>query len=442
MKNNTIKFQSPIDFDALEAMPVSTLANQGLSDAQKNNARTNIEAASRTELNNSCSSVLSSTMSTVSNALTPQQLSIDTSYPILITTSRQTSILGNVSKQSGCYVLNNKLYSNSNEVATQTDINTVTEIAEGKTKAYITNKTNMSALNSSSDTVTISSFVDQNNTTVALSNFKVGDIVYLTDTEIPDRWVSTINTTTSNNVTTVTGLVLSKMETSKVDLNSYVLKTTTVAGVDLQDNITASELREGLGQTYGLSNLIKNVRVGGSVTLNGSSIITGGSNADTYFYLQVSKAVEQGKTYTLGFDVSGWPSGLTSSWSFGIQQQESSWNITIRGNGRVYSTGTAIATAGADSWIKLDDNRKPSQGLTLTFSNFTLVEGNCKAEYTPYIDIPTNKTAASGGTDLSLVTTGDKYNWNNKVSSTTITAIQVVSSMPASPDSNTLYIVQ
>lgn len=27
-----------------------------------------------------------------------------------------------------------------------------------------------------------------------------------------------------------------------------------------------------------------------------------------------------------------------------------------------------------------------------------------------------NKTAASGGTDVSLVTTGDKYNWNNKVS--------------------------
>lgn len=31
-------------------------------------------------------------------------------------------------------------------------------------------------------------------------------------------------------------------------------------------------------------------------------------------------------------------------------------------------------------------------------------------------DLPTNKTASSGGTETSLVTTGDKYNWNNKIS--------------------------
>lgn len=42
-----------------------------------------------------------------------------------------------------------------------------------------------------------------------------------------------------------------------------------------------------------------------------------------------------------------------------------------------------------------------------------------------------NSTEVATQTDVS-----------NKVSSTTITAIQVVSSMPASPDSNTLYIVQ
>jgi len=46
------------------------------------------------------------------------------------------------------------------QVATPSDINTVTAIAEGKTKAYVTNKTKMSALNSSNDTVTISSFTD------------------------------------------------------------------------------------------------------------------------------------------------------------------------------------------------------------------------------------------------------------------------------------------
>ena len=37
-----------------------------------------------------------------------------------------------------------------------------------------------------------------------------------------------------------------------------------------------------------------------------------------------------------------------------------------------------------------------------------------------------NKTAANGGTDVSLVTTGEKYNWNNKTSNTgTITGVSV-----------------
>lgn len=42
--------------------------------------------------------------------------------------------------------------------------------------------------------------------------------------------------------------------------------------------------------------------------------------------------------------------------------------------------------------------------------------------------IPDSKTAASGGTDLSMVTTGEKYTWNNKASNSVFTAPSSASS--------------
>lgn len=56
-----------------------------------------------------------------------------------------------------------------------------------------------------------------------------------------------------------------------------------------------------------------------------------------------------------------------------------------------------------------------------------------------YIDTTyTSKTAASGGTDVSLVTTGEKYTWNNKTSNTgTVTSVQVQATSPVQSSTNT-----
>jgi hypothetical protein len=54
--------------------------------------------------------------------------------------------------------------------------------------------------------------------------------------------------------------------------------------------------------------------------------------------------------------------------------------------------------------------------------------------------VPSNETAASGGSTLSVVTTGDKYNWNNKASIWSGTQAQYDALSP-NYDSNIIYII-
>ena len=53
--------------------------------------------------------------------------------------------------------------------------------------------------------------------------------------------------------------------------------------------------------------------------------------------------------------------------------------------------------------------------------------------------VPSNESASSGGSTLSVVTTGEKYNWNNKASIWSGTQAQY--DLILSPDPNTIYII-
>jgi hypothetical protein len=50
-----------------------------------------------------------------------------------------------------------------------------------------------------------------------------------------------------------------------------------------------------------------------------------------------------------------------------------------------------------------------------------------------------SKQASEGGTTLSVVTTGEKYTWNNKANIWSGTQVQY--DLIQSPDSNTIYII-
>ena len=94
------------------------------------------------------------------------------------------------------------------------------------------------------------------------TDYKVGQSFYVQTLEVPDLWIisvestsSTYTYTTDSAFVTATGASggqqvgyykIAQQETQKVDLTNYVQKSTTIAGVDLQDNIPKSEMQTAL----------------------------------------------------------------------------------------------------------------------------------------------------------------------------------------------------
>lgn len=79
--------------------------------------------------------------------------------------------------------------------AVDTAIRTVTDIAEGKTSNYTIDVQNLANtdFNTSAESFSISlphSIVDINNVSINLSDLKLGDIIWITETNLPDRWVA------------------------------------------------------------------------------------------------------------------------------------------------------------------------------------------------------------------------------------------------------------
>ena len=99
-----------------------------------------------------------------------------------------------------------------------TAINNVMNVANGKTNTYVCSYTNPNqVLNSTADTITIpkedNDLQSVEGEDIGVGGLKLGDVIYVTETDVPDRWVGSI---------TSTNVVLYKMETTKVDLSSYL----------------------------------------------------------------------------------------------------------------------------------------------------------------------------------------------------------------------------
>ena len=124
-------------------------------------------------------------------------------------------------------------------------IQNVTEVAEGKTATYTLSyaTTGNTDFNSQNASITVSSFVDTAGNTITDADVKVGDIVLVVETDVPDRWVQSIDTTNHT-------ITLYKMETSKIDLTNYVDLTSaqTITGVKTMDTVKVGILQS---QNYG-----------------------------------------------------------------------------------------------------------------------------------------------------------------------------------------------
>lgn len=111
--------------------------------------------------------------------------------------------------------------------------------------------------------------------------YKVGQSFYIQTKDVPDLWVISIESESStytyvDDATFVTATAVSggqqvgyyklgQLETQKVDLTNYVQKTFTIAGIDLQDNITKSELQTALNVEDGAEvNTVESISAGGT----------------------------------------------------------------------------------------------------------------------------------------------------------------------------------
>lgn len=98
----------------------------------------------------------------------------------------------------------------------------IMEVAEGKTKTYVVDADTQgnAPFKASTDTITVTSFVAVDGTVVSVADLKLGDVILVTQTDYPDRWVGGFGDES--------GLgrfaVLYKMETTKVDLSDYYTK--------------------------------------------------------------------------------------------------------------------------------------------------------------------------------------------------------------------------
>lgn len=130
----------------------------------------------------------------------------------------------------------------------------IRNIAEGKTKSYVTNTSAEPRFRVQDASVTINGGVSMpGGSSVAVETLRIGDIFYLTDTDYPDRWVSAVNNPQGGTPSATFNI----LETQKVPLENYVLKTTTVNGHQLSSNVTVTASDVGLGDVEPGHRLIK-----------------------------------------------------------------------------------------------------------------------------------------------------------------------------------------
>lgn len=103
---------------------------------------------------------------------------------------------------------------------THTEIEAVAEMASGKTKTYIISDTDNPAFNSQVDRIGAASLVDISGNTIDIDDLNYGDIILVTQTDVPDRWVAGYTGTNRD---------FYKMETQKIDLTGYLTKAHPVA---------------------------------------------------------------------------------------------------------------------------------------------------------------------------------------------------------------------
>lgn len=193
------------------------------------------------------------------------------------------------------------IHSELEQYATQDDLTNVIEISEGKTATYVINTGSNSWFNTTEDTITIANtnaLFTTSAKVVYLTDLKLGDIVLIKELDIPDRYVGVI---------TDTDVTFYKMETSKIKLDDYALKTEIPTNyVTTNTTQTISEEKTFTKTIY--ANQGANIKVYVGVTFNAKDNYTYmiyGDGANPVLYTQI-KDTDGNYTYKKFMDESGY----------------------------------------------------------------------------------------------------------------------------------------
>lgn len=150
-------------------------------------------------------------------------------------------------------------------------------------------------------------------------------------------------------------------------------------------------------------NLITKMDPGGRATsLSSHSLLLDlSANADTYFYFNISPALELNKTYTLSFDVENFPTGGSWGWYL-FKQGTSAYYYTINKDGHYAWTFTTTSSTMPEGYsltkpIADDGGRGSYQLGKVKFSNFKLEAGSTDTPWIPPGVTPSTRVADCSG---------------------------------------------
>ena len=190
------------------------------------------------------------------------------------------------------------LMSSGDNTTVASEINTIWQVAEGITKSYAidgtetgTNVVNGDFNTASGDDITITFTTDPissypasvgkliettDGRSIYLVNMEIGDNVFITQTDVPDRWLSA-KTYVDNGQTWSWTIKFSKLETVKVDLSGYWNSSThptTISGYGITDaKIDNGVITLGSNTITPLTSIT--VTNGGNTATWGSSVTVG-----------------------------------------------------------------------------------------------------------------------------------------------------------------------
>lgn len=178
--------------------------------------------------------------------------------------------------------------------AVQAALDTVVQIAEGKTKTYVISASVNFSFASNEDTIKLSMqgtniTTTTGQTSIRLSELKLGDIVLLTDTDYPDRWVSTINGDL---------MWFDKLETRKIDLSGYATTSDLDSYLPLSGGVMSGDLNMGSMDIINVAN----IEVGQDITVGDSQTYVNIDNQGVYVEDEESRDFSSLDSHKLNFN--------------------------------------------------------------------------------------------------------------------------------------------